>query len=140
MNSIAKEEPVILAFLCENDAYLAAKAAVEHKMAIPPNVFFRTVSCAGSVNNALIADAISFGIDGVLVGACHDDQCHYVRGNQLVQTRVSVDLSEKLDSMQIDSKRVRFENLEIRDSAKYLDILNSYINELKELGPNPFRM
>ena len=135
-----KEEPVILAFLCENDAYLAAKAAVESKLPIPPNVFFRTVSCAGSVNNALIADAISFGVDGVMVGACHDDQCHYVRGNQLVQTRVSVDLSEKLDSMQIDPKRVRFENLEIRDSAKYLDILNSYIDELKELGPNPFRM
>ena len=134
-----KEDPVILAFLCENDAYVAAKAAADSKLIIPPNVFFRKVSCAGSVNNALIADAISFGIDGVIVAGCHDGQCHYVRGNELARTR-SVDLTEKLKTMEIEPERVRFESLEIRDSNKYIEILNSYIEELKALGPNPFRM
>jgi len=134
-----KKDPVILAFLCENDAYLAAKEAAEKKLTIPSNVFFRKVSCAGSVNNALIADAISFGIDGVLIAGCKDGQCHYVRGNELARIR-SGDLIEKLKTMEIEPERVRFESLEIRESDKYVEILNSYIEELKALGPNPFRM
>lgn len=135
-----KEDPVILTFLCENDAYPAAIAAAESNLDIPPNVFLRKVSCAGSVNNALIADAISAGVDGVLVLGCYDGECHYVRGNQLARTRVNTDLAEKLESMQIEPERVRFESVGIRESEKYVKILKSYIEELKALGPNPFKI
>lgn len=132
------EEPAILAFLCQNDAYYAAKAAADEGLSVPPNVFFIKVPCAGSVSNALIADALSFGIDGILIGGCKDGQCHYVRGNQLVQTR-SGDLAEKLKTMMMEPERVRFENLEIRDSRRYVDIVSSYVKELKAMGPNPFK-
>lgn len=132
-------EPVVLAFLCENDAYRAARAAMDMKLAVPPNVIIRKVPCAGSVNNALIADALSFGIDGVLIAGCKDNQCHYVRGSQLVQKR-SGDLSEKLNSMMIERERVRFEYLEIREAERYVDILTAYIKELRAMGPNPFKI
>ncbi|MCX5720048.1 MAG: hydrogenase iron-sulfur subunit [Nitrospirae bacterium] len=135
---ISKEEPVILAFLCENDAYHAAQSAVEYGLPVPPNVFFIKVPCAGSVNNALVADALAFGIDGVLIAGCKDGQCHYVKGNQLVKTR-SGDLSDKLQKMMIDPQRVRFESLEIRDSKKYVELVKSYIEELRATGPNPFK-
>ncbi len=135
---IKKEEPVILAFLCENDAYPAARSAAVSGPGIPPNVFFLKVPCAGAVNNALIADALAFGIDGILIAACKDGQCHYVKGNQLVKTR-SDDLAEKLQKMVIEPERVRFENLEIRDSQKYIQVVQSYLDELRKLGPNPFK-
>ena len=95
-------------------------------------------SNAGAVNNALIADALSFGIDGVLIAGCRDDQCHYVNGNQLVETR-SVDLADKLRKMIIEPERVRFEQLEVRDSQRYVDLVRSYVEELKKMGPNPFK-
>ena len=136
---IGKEEPVILAFLCKNDAYYAARSAADSGLPIPPNVFFIKVPCAGSVSNALVADAISFGIDGILIAGCVDGQCHYVKGNQLVKTR-SGDLSDKLKKMMIEPERVRFENLEIRDSRRYVELVNSYIRELKAMGPNPFKV
>ena len=132
-------EPVILAFLCENDAYPAARAAAELGLPLPPNVISIKVPCAGSVNNALVADALSFGIDGVLIAGCRDHQCHYVRGSQLVQKR-SGDLGEKLRTMMIEPARVRFESLEIRESQKYVNLLRAYIADLKDMGPNPFKI
>jgi len=139
VSSLPKEEPVILAFLCKNDAYHAAREAADSDVVIPPNVFFIKVPCAGSLNNALLADALSFGIDGILIAGCKDGQCHYVRGTQLVKTR-SVDLSDKLKKMMIEPERIRFENIEIRDSKKYTELINSYMKDLKAMGPNPFRV
>ncbi|MBI5248631.1 MAG: hydrogenase iron-sulfur subunit, partial [Desulfomonile tiedjei] len=124
---------------CQNDAYKAARTAVDLRLPVPPNVILFKVPCAGAVNNALVADALSNGIDGVLIGGCQDDQCHYIRGNQLVQKR-SGDLADKLKSMMIDPGRVRFASIEIREAHKYVDLLQSYIAELKAMGPNPFKI
>ncbi len=136
-SSMGREEPFILAFLCKNDAYHAAKAAAASRD-IAPNVCFIKVPCAGSVNNALLADALSFGIDGVLVAGCRDGECHYVRGSELARTR-SGDLSDKLKKMMIEPERVRFETIEVRDSGKYAELLDVYIESLRALGPNPFK-
>ncbi|MFZ5868243.1 MAG: hydrogenase iron-sulfur subunit [Thermodesulfobacteriota bacterium] len=133
------KEPTVVAFLCKNDAYKAARAAADQGFAVPPNVIFLKVPCAGAVNNALIADALSAGIDGVLVAGCPDGQCHYVKGSQLVQKR-SGDLADKLKKMMIDPARVKFATLEIRDARNYADLMQSYIEELKAMGPNPFKI
>jgi len=135
---IKKEEPVILAFLCENDAYHAAREAADSGLPITPNVFFLRVPCAGAVNNALVADALAFGIDGILIAGCPDGQCHYGKANQLVKIR-SDDLAEKLQKMIMERERVRFESLEIRDSRKYRQLIYAYLEELRKLGPNPFK-
>ena len=135
---MGKEEPIILAFLCRNDAYPAARTAMDLKLPVPPHVFFIKVPCAGSVNNALIADALAFGIDGILIAGCKDGQCHFVKGNQLVKTR-SDDLSAKLQKMVMEPRRVRLENLEIRDSRRYAALIREYVEELKQMGPNPFK-
>ncbi|MGP8051630.1 MAG: hydrogenase iron-sulfur subunit [Desulfobaccales bacterium] len=132
-------EPVVLAFLCQNDAYHLARGAVAAGLDIPANVIFLKVPCAGAVNNALVADALSFGIDGVLIAGCPEDQCHYVQGSQLVQKR-SGDLRDKLQKMMVEPERVRFAHLEIRDSVKFVSLLHSYIGDLKAMGPNPFKI
>jgi heterodisulfide reductase subunit A/quinone-modifying oxidoreductase subunit QmoB len=132
-------EPVVLAFLCQNDAYLAARAAVDQGLPVPPNVVFLKVPCAGSLNNGVVADALSLGVDGVLIGGCVEDQCHYVRGSTLVKKR-SGDLSEKLRTMMIEPERVRFESLGIRDAQKYVDLMQAYVADLKAMGPNPFKI
>lgn len=133
------KEPTIFAFLCRNDAYYAARAAVEQGLEVAPNVVFVKVPCAGYVNNALIADGLAMGIDGVLIGGCNDGQCHYVRGNELVKKR-SDDLSDKLQKMMIERDRVRFVNLEIRDSFKYAATVEQFVRDLKAMGPNPFKI
>ena len=135
---LGKEEPVILAFLCRNDAYHAAQAAAHMTPGVSRNVFFIKLPCAGSVNNALIADALAFGIDGILIAGCKDGQCHFIKGNQLVKTR-SEDLAEKLKKMVMEPQRVRLETLEIRDSQRYVELIRGYVEELRRMGPNPFK-
>lgn len=133
------EEPTVLAFLCENDAYVAACSAIDQGLDVPINVIQIKVPCAGAVNNALIADALSLGIDGVLIAGCKDEQCHYVRGFDLVQKR-SGDLGDKLGTMMIEPERVRSEGIEIHESDRYVSLLNEYIEKLTKLGPNPFKI
>lgn len=132
-------EPIILAFLCENDAYPAARSAAERAGAVPLNVIHVKVPCAGAVNNALIADALSLGVDGVMVAGCRDGQCHYVRGNELVRKR-SGDLRDKLKSMMLEPERVRSESIEIHEAERYVSVLEEYIRDLKTLGPSPFKL
>lgn len=134
-----KAQPLLVALLCENDAAHAAVGAAQLGLDLPPNAFFLRVPCAGAINNATIADALSCGIDGILVGGCRDGQCHYVRGNELVRKRSS-DLAEKLRKMRMDEARVRFEAIEVNDARRYRDLLHEYAAELTRLGPNPFRV
>ena len=135
---LTKKEPVVLAFLCENDAWLAAREAQAQGL-VPQNVVAMQVPCAGSVNNALIADALSIGIDGVFVGACPDDTCHYVKGNKLIQKRFD-DLAEKLKSMSMDTERVTIAGIGPRDAGLYVSSISECIEKLREKGPNPFKM
>jgi heterodisulfide reductase subunit A/quinone-modifying oxidoreductase subunit QmoB len=135
---LPKKEPVVCAFLCENDAWLTHCAAQRQGL-VPPGVIGLKVPCAGSVNNALIADALSFGIDGVYIGACPDGTCHYVRGNELIRKRRD-DLADKLKSMHMEPERVAFEGIGPRDVDHYIQSLEIYLDVLKEKGPNPFKM
>lgn len=138
MSFLPKKEPIVLAFLCENDAWLAAREAQAQGL-VPPNVVAMKVPCAGAVNNALIADALSLGVDGVFIGACPDGTCHYVKGNELIRKR-SDDLMDKLKNMSMDRERVIFANLGPRDVDGYVQALERGIAFLREKGPNPFKM
>ena len=131
--------PIILAFLCENDAYVAAKSAMDKGLNVPINVIHIKVPCAGAVNNAVVADALSLGVDGVLIAGCQDGQCHYVRGNELVRKR-SGDLGDKLGSMRIEPERVRSVCVEIQEAERYVAILEEYVQDLTTMGPNPFKI
>lgn len=135
----AREEPLVLAFLCENDAYLAAEEAHRTGLSVPPNVILMKVPCAGAVNNALIADALSLGVDGVMIGGCKDGHCHYINGNRLVRKR-SGDLQDKLKTMMIEPHRVRFDALEIRDAVKFVECVKAFVQDLTAMGPNPFKL
>jgi heterodisulfide reductase subunit A-like polyferredoxin/coenzyme F420-reducing hydrogenase delta subunit len=133
------DTPIILAFLCENDAYVAAKSAMDNGLNVPINVIHLKVPCAGAVNNAVVADALSLGVDGVLIAGCQDGQCHYIRGNELVRKR-SGDLSDKLGTMRIEPERVRSVCIEIQEAELYVSILEDYIKDLTKMGPNPFKI
>ncbi|MGB9803763.1 FAD-dependent oxidoreductase, partial [Desulfofundulus sp.] len=74
-----EEKPRILVFACENDAYPALDMAGINRLTISPWVRIIPVRCLGSMNLIWIADALSKGIDGILLLGCkHGDdyQCH----------------------------------------------------------------
>ena len=79
--------PYVVAFCCRRSAGVAAKAAVDAGKSWAAVVNVIEVPCAGSVTPEFILSAFSLGADGVLVLACHEDNCHSRQGNRFARTR-----------------------------------------------------
>jgi quinone-modifying oxidoreductase subunit QmoB len=95
----------------------------------------------GSVNLVWVADALSRGIDGILMLGCRhgeDYQCHFVKGSELCSTRLSK-VQETLDRLMLESDRIRFEQVQIADYHSLPDMINEFAEMIAELDPNPYK-
>ncbi len=136
---LGEDEPVILGFLCKNDAYRAADDAGFKGFHFPPNFMSVMVPCSGAVNGIIVSEAISKGVDGILIAGCPDSQCHYVQGSVLAKTRLG-DISNKLKEMYIEPERVRFVSISRDEPEKFSEAVKEYVEELRKLGRNPLRI
>jgi quinone-modifying oxidoreductase, subunit QmoB len=135
------EKPRIVVLTCENDAYPALDMAGLNRMQYNAWVRIVPLRCLGSMNLVWIADSLSKGIDGILLLGCkHGDdyQCHFIRGSELSNIRLSK-VSETLNRLALESDRVRFENVSIIDYGKLPALLDDFAQKLVEIGPNPFK-
>jgi len=131
----------ILVFACENDAYPALDIAGMNKIQLPSNIRVIPVRCLGSINNVWYADALSRGIDGILLLGCKfgdDYQCHFIKGSELASYRME-NLKETLTRLVLESERIKQVQLEFSDYRKLPDILNEFADKIKSLGPNPYK-
>jgi quinone-modifying oxidoreductase subunit QmoB len=136
-----EEKPRIIGLICENDAYPALDMAGLARMQYPPWVRFIQLRCLGSLNLVWIADALSKGIDGLLLFGCRfgdDYQCHFIQGSELANTRISK-VQETLDRLMLESDRLRVEQIGIDDFHRLPKIIEEFTNRLTELGPNPYK-
>ncbi|NLI81883.1 MAG: hydrogenase iron-sulfur subunit [Deltaproteobacteria bacterium] len=136
-----EEKPRILVLACENDAYPALDLAGIKRLSYSPWFRIIPLRCLGSMNLVWIADALSKGIDGILLLGCRhgeDYQCHFIKGSELAQIRMSK-IQETLNRLVLESDRVRLEQLSIADYPRLPEILESFAARLEELGPNPYK-
>jgi quinone-modifying oxidoreductase subunit QmoB len=130
-----------LALICENDAFPALDMVGMNRMDYSPNVRFIPVRCLGSVNTIWIKDALAQGMDGViLIGCKHGDdyQCHFMKGSELAETRVQK-IGDALTSLALEQERVAFVEVAIDEYDKLPEIINTFVEEVEDLGPNPFK-
>ncbi len=136
-----EEKPRILAFLCENDAYPSLDQAGRYRLQFDANIRVIPVRCLGSVNVVWIADALSRGFDGVLMIGCKygdDYQCHYIKGSELASKRME-NVQEKLKQLVLEPERVKLFSLSIDEYQKLPEIFNSFVEEIMEMGFNPYK-
>ncbi len=136
-----EEKPRILVLVCENDAYPALDMAGIGRLSYNPWMRIIPVRCLGSMNLVWIADALSKGIDGILLLGCRhgdDYQCHFIKGSELANIRMSK-IRETLDRLVLESDRVRLEQLSISEFGRIPEIFDSFAARLQELGPNPYK-
>jgi len=136
-----EEKPRVLAFVCENDAYPAFDMAGMKGLKYSPFVRIIPVRCIGSVNKVWISDALSRGFDGIMQIGCKpgdDYQCHFIQGSELTETR-GENIQETLQTMMLEPERIRTEFIEIDEFDKIPDLINSYMEEIELIGPNPFK-
>jgi quinone-modifying oxidoreductase subunit QmoB len=135
------EKPRILALICENDALPALDAAAAAGKQWNPWVRVVPIRCLGSTNIVWIADALSRGIDGIILVGCRsgdDYQCHYVRGSQLAQTRLG-NVQETLNRLALEPERIKVVELAHDEFARIPEVLDSFADTISELGANPMK-
>ena len=136
-----EEKPRVLMLVCENDAYPALDMAGINRLQYSPYVRVLPMRCLGGLNLVWIADALSRGIDGIILLGCRhgdDYQCHFVKGSELATTRLSK-VSETLDRLSLESDRVRVTEVSITDYHRVPEIIGEFMETIEEIGPNPYK-
>lgn len=136
-----EEKPRILIFACENDVLPALDMAGINRLGYSRWVRVIPVRCLGSLNLVWVNDAMSMGIDGVLLMGCkHGDdyQCHFMKGSELAGVRLA-NVSETLGRMGLESERVDLVEVSIMDYSKVPTIIEEFSQRIEKLGPNPMK-
>jgi quinone-modifying oxidoreductase subunit QmoB len=136
-----EEKPRVLAFVCENDAYPLLDIAGYRRLQYDASVRVIPLRCLGSLNIVWIADALSRGIDGVMLLGCKygdNYECHFIRGSELAQRRIE-NVKETFERLQLEPERLQFTQLSINECDKLPALINSFVDRMRELGPNPYK-
>jgi quinone-modifying oxidoreductase subunit QmoB len=136
-----EEKPRMIAFMCENDALPALDEAAALKKQWNSWIRIIPVRCVGAVNTVWIADALSRGIDGVILIGCRrgdDYQCHYIRGSELANTRMT-NVQETLDRLTLEPERVKIVELARNEFERIPEIFEEFAETIEEAGPNPYK-
>ena len=136
-----EEKPRVVAFLCENDAYPSMDIVGRKRLSYNPYMRVIPLRCLGNVNIVWIADALSKGIDGVLLIGCKygdDYQCHYIKGSELASYRMEK-IKETLDRLRLESDRIRILELSIDEYDKLPGIFDDFMETIERVGPNPYK-
>ncbi|MFH0781379.1 MAG: hydrogenase iron-sulfur subunit [Pseudomonadota bacterium] len=131
----------ILVLVCENDAYPALDMAGIKRLGISHMARFIPVRCLGSVNMAWIRDALSAGMDGAMLLGCtygDDYQCHFVKGSEIANKRME-NIGDTLKTLGLEPERCAANQVAITDYDKIPQIINEFVEQIVEMGPNPFK-
>jgi F420-non-reducing hydrogenase iron-sulfur subunit len=128
-------KPRILGFLCNWCCYGGADLAGVSRYQFPPYIRVIRVMCSGRVDLSFVLRAFSNGTDGVFIGGCHLNDCHYnTHGNfdALSMTRLAKKL---LEHVGINPDRLRIEWVSAGEGIRYADIMTDFAAQIKKLGP-----
>ena len=126
--------PRIVAFFCNWCTYTAADLAGVSRLKYAANIRVIRVMCSGRIDPQFILDAFAKGADGVLIGGCHPNDCHYVEGNYKMLRRARL-LQRMLADMGIEADRFRLEWISAAEGEKVKTVVNDMVAKLTALGP-----
>ncbi len=133
-----KNDPEILAFLCNWCSYAGADLAGTSRIRYPANVRSVRVMCSGRVEPSFILNAFISGIDGVLVSGCHLNDCHYISGNLRAEKNVK-STKKILRLLGLGSERLHLEWISASEGQKFANVITDFTAKLKNMGPNPLK-
>jgi F420-non-reducing hydrogenase iron-sulfur subunit len=126
--------PRIVAFFCNWCTYTAADLAGVSRMKHASNVRIIRLMCSGRVDPQFVVDALTKGADGVLIGGCHPNDCHYAEGNYKCLRRYQM-LKRMLGDMGVEPERLRLEWISAAEGEKVKRVINEMVETVIQLGP-----
>jgi coenzyme F420-reducing hydrogenase delta subunit len=129
-------DPKIVAFCCDQSGYPATDMAGTLNLRLPKNVEIVRVPCAGRIETIYLLKALEKGADGVLVFACHEENCQFLRGNLRAKGRLSY-THKMLEKIGLEKERIEICHLATNSGPRLAEALQRKSEQLKKLGPNP---
>jgi F420-non-reducing hydrogenase iron-sulfur subunit len=129
-------EPRIVAFCCDQSGYPAADMAGALKLNLPNNVEIVRVPCAGRIETIYLLKALEKGADGVLVFACYEENCQFLRGNLRFKGRLAY-AHQLLERIGLEKERLEICHLATNSGTRFAEALHQKVEQLRTLGPNP---
>ncbi len=130
--------PRIIAFCCDKSGYLAADMAGRLGMSLPESLNVVRVPCAGRVDALHMLQALENGADGVLIFACHEENCQSLTGNLRAKARVGY-VHGIMERIGLEKERLELCNLATNNGAKLAETVRKKYEYLKGLGPSPVK-
>ncbi len=96
------------------------------------------VPCTGRVDILHLLNAIEDGADGVYVAGCLEGECHYIAGNLKARRKVEY-VKKTLAEIGVEPERVEMYNLSSAQGARFAEIANEVVENIKALGPTPVK-
>ena len=128
--------PKIVAFCCDQSGYPALDLAGSLRLRIPENVEIVRVPCAGRIETIYLLKALQNGVDGVIIFACYEENCQFLRGNLRAKRRLTY-AHQWLEKLGLEKERIEICHLATNSGVKLIETLQRKSEELKRLGPNP---
>jgi len=133
---IVNFDPKIVAFCCDQSGYPAADMAGTLRLTLPKNIEIVRVPCAGRIETIYLLKALEKGADGVLVFACYEENCQFLRGNLRAKGRLSY-AHRMLEQIGLEKERLEICHLATNSGVKLAEALRRKSEQLRKLGPNP---
>jgi len=127
-------EPKIIGFLCNWCSYAGADLCGVSRYQYPTNVRPVRVMCSTRISPHLVLDIFKAGADGILLGGCHLNDCHYISGNFYTEKRVRLML-KLLEDAGVDPKRLRLEWVSASEGEKFSKVVTEFTETIRNLGP-----
>jgi len=127
--------PKILGFLCNWCCYGGADLCGVSRLQYPPYLKVIRVMCSGRVDPLFILRAFSQGMDGLFIGGCHFNDCHYnTEGNYDAFSMVQI-MKKMLKHTGINPDRLRLEWVSAGEGTRFAEIINEFSSKLLTMGP-----
>jgi len=136
---MADFDPRIVAFCCDQSGYPAADMAGTLRLNFPKNVEIVRVPCAGRIETIYLLKALEKGADGVVVFACYEDNCQFLRGNLRAKGRLSY-AHRMLEKIGLEKERLEICHLATNSGVRMAEALRRKSEQLKKMGPNPAKV
>jgi coenzyme F420-reducing hydrogenase delta subunit/Pyruvate/2-oxoacid:ferredoxin oxidoreductase delta subunit len=126
--------PRIIAFMCQNSAWEAYHAALQMDgVSLPLGFTPIKMPCTGKIDIDYLLRAFTLGAAGVLVLACHPDNCKSHHGNEYAHWRVER-AQALLAEVGVDPHRLLYKSLAANSSQDFLDTVEQLRAQLDRGG------
>jgi coenzyme F420-reducing hydrogenase delta subunit len=128
-------EPKIVGFLCNWCSYAGADLCGVSRFQYPTDVRLIRVMCSTRISPHLVLDVFAAGADGILIGGCHLNDCHYMTGNFYAEKRVRL-MKKLIKDAGLEPERLRLEWVSASEGEKFSKVVTEFTGQIKKLGPS----